>query len=289
MILWHNAWADPTILARIKRFSYDTVARRAPITTINDATRFATIIAQANDNLKALTIFSLHGKSNDHDPYLDVFEIIFMAVLNRGIPWNTTLRKLLFLLDTVESRSTAESECRSSRLTDEDINSLSTVLATNTGLEYYIHVDGCMMLSTKGQNSLMNAVRDNSMFTRKSSVLYPPNHSDKCHYELQRSIHNQIVINKFWKKFNKRYNKTIIRDKTIPNSNDNANSITNNGNSNGNGSGNIVPNKAHDGRKGRPITIDRRLYPAFLEKLTGQPQFLFQSLKSESPIYSEEP
>ena len=58
---------------RIKCFSYGTVARRAPIMTINDATRFATIIAQVNDNLKALTIISLHGKSNDHDPYLDVF------------------------------------------------------------------------------------------------------------------------------------------------------------------------------------------------------------------------
>ena len=130
----------------------------------------------------------------------------------------------------------------------------------------------------------MNAVRDNSTFTRKSSLLYPPNHSDECHYELQRSIHNHIVMNKFWKKFNKRYNKTIIRDKTIPNSNDNANSTTNNGNSNGNDKGNIDPNKAHDGRKRRPKTIDRRLYPALLEKLTGKPQFLFQSLKLESPI-----
>jgi len=310
---------DGYLNTRIERFVYH--GGGAPMMTMNDATRFATIIAQVNDNLKVLSIMCLHGTSNNHDQYLDVFEIIFMVALNKGIPifrvvtnrqhfkniiqracsagnfklaTNTTLRKLYFDIDNFY----IDTVVTSNHLTDEDINPLSTVLATNVGLNY-IHVDGCMMLSTMGQNNLMNAVRDNSMLTHKLSVLYPPNHSDNCHYELQGTIKNQIVMNKFWKKFTKRYNTTVIGDTNIRKSNGNTNSTTSHGKSNGSGidnnnrngngdgndndNGNIVPTKARNGRKGQHRTIDRRMYPALLKKLTGKPQFLFQFLKSESP------
>ena len=278
--------------------------------TVNDATRFASIISRSNCNLQRLT-FSLIKHPGNVYHYLfsmeNTFERIFTAVLDKGIQrfyvgvpvttgnsyykkliqracnagnsklaTNTTLNCLGFYLSYNE-----ESDPPSIYFNDNDINPLWTIIKTNTGLER-IHVDGRMILSTVAQTNLINAVRDNTTLTRTLTLEFQ---NDAAHRKLQSLIRNEIAMNRFWKDFTTHYK--VVGGKNTRTGTNNTTYINNdNPRGENHNDNNNDPNKiqATQKQEPKPKSIHRSMYPILLEKLTGKPQLLFQLLKSESSL-----
>ena len=285
----------------IKNFHY-AVKGIIPM-TVNDATRFASIMSRSNCKLQTLSIVV-----NNANHFLftveNTFELIFIAVLDMGIPnlyvdvaitggnyykklirracsagnsklaTNTTLKCLGFTFQNDES------DRPFIPFNDDDINPLITVLKTNTGLER-IRLDGGIFLSTTAQNNLMNTARDNTTITREYGMQFQ---GDGSHRKLIATINNQVAMNKFWKNFTTHYK--IVGGKNTRNGRNNNNTIINNTENhhekNHNGD-DVVPNKTPTQQE-KPKTIELSMYPILLKKLTGKPQFLFQFLKSESSL-----
>ena len=134
---------------------------------------------------------------------------------------NKTLKLL-----ALSSDSTIDDNVRALDLNEYDINLLSTLLRTNTGLEY-IQMDGRMILSTTAQHNLKNALLDNTTLTQGLTVSFP---NDERHNEIQRFIQKQPGMNRIWEKLIKHYN--VVGNKNIQIGNNN-NNTTNNGNDNG--------------------------------------------------------
>ena len=289
----------------IKEFYY-SVGGRIPM-TVNDASRFASIISRSNCNLQELYITL---RNTDHFLFSveNTFELIFTAVLDKGIrnfyvcvpvtarnsyykkliqracnagnsklTTNTTLEALAFLFNETEPSTEP-----SIHFNDDDINPLVTILKTNTGLKE-IGVDGRIILSTTAQNNLMNAARDNTTLT-EGFFIGPGSINETLERKLLLSIYNQVAMNKFWKNFTTHYN--IVGGKSARNGMNNNTIINNEHHRRKRHKGdNVVPNKTQTlPEKPKPKTIDLSMYPILLEKLTGKPQFLFQFLTSESSL-----
>ena len=292
---------------RIKEFYY-VVHGIIPM-TVNDATRFASIISRSNCNIQDFHFKLIKLPGNDVYHFVfsvgNTFERIFTAVLDKGIntfhvgvpvtagnsyykkliqracnagnsklATNTTLKCLgFFLYEDIDPRSIY--------FNDDDIKPLLAILKINTGLDY-IRLDGRMILSTRTQTNLMNAARDNTTLTRKLSLEFQ---NEAAHCKLRSSINNQVAMNRFWKNFTTHYkivggkNTRTGKNNTTYIHNDNPRGENHNDNNND-------PNKiqATQKQEPKPKSIHRSMYPILLEKLTGKPQFLFQLLKSENSL-----
>jgi len=290
--------------------------------TLPDATRLAATILQSNDSLKCLCI----GHGNFTFSVKNTFEILFSAVLDRGIPclvvrsssnlddYNTLIRRAcsagnskLATNTTLKQLDVRLSNGLSVSLTDDDINPVSEILKTNTGLEY-INIDGNINLSNTGVRNLMDGVRDNSSLTYGPVLSFPNddrhNHpksiiisSDDRHNHPKSIITTQIYMNKFWGNFTTKYNVLGDDINNDNNNNDDEDDLGNNHDDNNNNDENqddddddnnsctsiVLPNKKKR-EKEPPKTIALCMYSRLLYTLTAKPQFLFQFLKSESAL-----
>ena len=294
---------------RIKQFAY-IVKGRIPM-TVNDATRFASIISRSNCTLESL-IFRIQKVDHFNFVFLagNTFELIFTAVLDKGLlgfivgvavteknyyykkliqracyagqsklATNTSLKNLTFFLYNDER----DHHFPTIHFDDNEIDPLLTIIKTNTGLDR-IRLDGIIILSTATENNLMNAVRDNTTLTR-GLFIGPPKFKDAppSYHKLMSATRNEMWMNRFWKNFTTHYK--IVGDKNTRNDINNNTSINNanhrenkhNINNNGNGD-DIINGNINDDSNGNGDNVVPNTTQTQQEKPTPKPKTIELSM-----------
>ena len=261
--------------------------------TLNDSTRLARAISNSNDALRSLSISFLNHDDGKHIfSNENTLENIFIAVLDRGLQsfrinsdygqrnemfqrvcsagnsqlaTNTTLQELWFL-NPPQRGDQNEEELHRDIFSDEQINLLSTILKTNTGLTNILFDRNLYNVSDQGRADLFRALRCNSTLTGRLSFDGLPL-SDDNH---PRSIEEHIKLNKWWQSFKSKYNIGINKTKkkttttTI-------------------GTG-TIGNAVQGQPNAQPKSLAVSLYPyLIMNKLCLKPQFLYEFLRSETP------